>query len=126
MDLDQAPLRTAAAAAVLALLTASGAISDEAVFETEPNNFPAQYNRVSGAATLYGTLASGDQDGYLWTVSDEGARKRWTFELHGIPEAKLTQVSVARLEYAENGVDPVGSEKLFDMRTRDATRPSIH
>ena len=120
------PASIARAAALLALLTAARGFSDTAFFETEPNDGQAEYNHVSGALTLYGTLAGKDQDGYLWTVSDDDARKRWTFELHGIPEAKLTQVSVMRLEYAENGVDVIGMHKLFDMGTRDGTRPSVH
>ena len=56
-----------------------------------------------GAITVYGVLDSNDQDGYLWTVSDEDARKRWRFELHGVPSAALTQVNVMRPEYADNG-----------------------
>jgi len=110
----------------LILLLANPAFADVAFFETEPNDQPTDFNPISGEITLYGTMSAGDQDGYIWTVSDDDARKRWTFELHGIPEAKLTQVSVMQLEYAENGVDVVDRRKLFNMGTRDGTRPSIH
>lgn len=111
---------------VPALFFISQVLADVAYFESEPNNTPEDFGRISGAVTLYGTMTGADQDGYIWTVSDDDARKRWTFELHGIPEAKLTQVSVMQLQYAENGVDVVGRRKLFDMGTRDGTRPSIH
>jgi len=100
--------------------------ADVAVFESEPNNTPEHYQAIAGEVTLYGTLPAGDQDGFRWIVSDDDARKSWSFELHGVPEAKVTQVSVMKIEYGENGVDPVGSSTLFDMGTRDSTRPSIH
>jgi hypothetical protein len=95
-------------------------------FESEPNNSPETFNAISGDITLHGTMTGSDQDGFIWTVSDDDARKLWTFELHGIPGAALTQVDVMQLEYAENGVDVVDRRGLFKMGTRDGRRPSIH
>ena len=66
-----------------------------------------------------------DQDGYLWNVTDNDARKRWTFMLNGEPGA-LTIGQIVRLEYAENGVDVIGKRTLFKMGTRDGVTPSIH
>ncbi|MGA8205788.1 MAG: hypothetical protein WB812_14810 [Woeseiaceae bacterium] len=70
-------------------------------------------------------MLSGDQDGFLWTVTDDDARKRWNFELYGIPGA-LTIADVVRVEYAENGTDVAGVERLMKMGTRDGVTPSIH
>ena len=109
----------------LLLSLAFSSNADIGFFESEPNNTPAEFNQISGAVTLYGNMTDGDQDGYIWTVSDDDARKRWTFELHGIPGA-LTIVQVVRLEYADNGVDVVGKTTLMKMGTRDGSRPSIH
>ena len=107
------------------LLAAIPAWADVAHFESEPNNKPDEFNHISGAVTLYGSMVGSDQDGFIWTVSDEDARKRWSFELHGIP-GSLTIAQVVRLEYAENGVDVVGKTTLMKMGTRDGSRPSIH
>ena len=111
---------------IVSILAAASASADIAYFESEPNDKPGEYNATAGAVTLYGSLQDGDQDGYVWTVSDDDARKLWTFELHGIPEARLTQAEIFKLEYADDGEDITGQRSLFKMGTRDATRPSIH
>jgi len=94
-------------------------------YESEPNNTPAEANRVAGEVTLYGSMLRGDQDGFLWTVSDDDARKLWTFELHGIPGA-LTIAEIVRVEYAENGSDVASVQRLVKMGTRDGLTPSLH
>ena len=65
-----------------------------------------------------------DQDGYIWTVSDNDARKRWNFELQGIPGA-LTIADFVILEYAENGVDVTGKRSVMKMGTRDGSMPAV-
>ena len=107
------------------ILATSTTRGESGFHEIEPNDAPADFGRVAGEVTLYGTMLGADQDGYLWTVSDDDARKLWTFELQGIPGA-LTIVDVARLDYAENGVDVVGKTRLMKMGTRDGSKPSIH
>jgi len=117
--------RTLITAATALLLTLSSAWAQRAVIESEPNDTPADAMRLAGEALIMGAIGSKDQDAYLWTVSDVDALKRWTFELHGIP-GRLTIVEIVRLEYAENGVDVTGYEKLMKMGTRDGLKPSIH
>ncbi len=95
-----------------------------AYYEVEPNDTPAQANAISGEGTVMGSMMNGDQDGFMWTVSDNDARKRWTFELHGIP-GKLTIAEVVRITYADNGVDVAGRERLMKMGTRDGLTPSV-
>jgi len=102
----------------------SALYAQPAVYETEPNNTPAEANNVSGAVTIIGTMQGDDQDGYQWTVSDVDAQKRWTLELNGIPGA-LTIVEVLRLEYADNGVDVAGKETLFTFGSRDGSKPAV-
>ena len=106
-------------------LASQATLAQPAFYESEPNNTPMEANPVSGAVTLYGTMVSGDQDGYLWTVADDDARKRWNFELHGIPGA-LTIVELARVEYTEDGEAVAGTERLMKMGTRDGVTPSVH
>ena len=106
------------------LLVASVASAEPAVYEAEPNDTPAEANPIAGAVSLYGAMADNDQDGFVWTVSDEGALKRWTFELVGIP-GKLTIAEVVRVDYADNGVDVAGARKLMKMGTRDGLTPSL-
>ncbi len=102
----------------------SPSFAQPAVYETEPNNTPADANRIAGAVTVMGTMSGDDQDGYLWTVSDVDAQKRWTLELQGIPGA-LTIVEVIRLEYAENGVDLVDKTTLMTIGSRDGSKPAV-
>ncbi|HVS66657.1 MAG TPA: hypothetical protein VMT85_24500, partial [Thermoanaerobaculia bacterium] len=110
---------------VLALFLASAPLlAQPAVYETEPNDTPAEANRVTGAVKLIGAMGPRDQDGWLWTVSDVDAQKRWTFELDGIPGA-LTVVDVLRLEYADNGVDVTDRKKLLTIGSRDGSKPAI-
>lgn len=129
----QAPDRTAGgrgsipaiATLFLLMLAARSAFPDSAFYESEPNNTPAESNAVTGEVKLYGTMLSGDQDGYLWTVTDDDARKRWNFELYGIPGA-LTIAEVVRIDYAENGTDVASADRLMKMGTRDGLTPSLH
>jgi len=110
---------------LLAVLSLPSAWGQQTVMESEPNDTPADAMRIAGEVVLIGSMAGGDQDAYLWTVSDADARKRWTFELRGIP-GRLTIVEITRLEYAENGTDVTGFEKFMKMGTRDGQIPSIH
>lgn len=100
-------------------------LAQPSLYEVEPNNTPFDATETAGEVILIGTLTVGDQDGYRWTVSDVDAQKRWNFELQGIPGG-LTVVEVIRVEFADNGVDVTGVEKLFKMGTRDGAVPSIH
>ena len=100
------------------------AAGQPAIHETEPNDTPAEATRIAGPAVLIGSMAAGDQDGFLWTVSDVDAQKRWTFELEGLP-GRLTIVDVLRLDYAENGVDVSGKTKLVTLASRDGTKPAF-
>ncbi|MGK2927813.1 MAG: hypothetical protein ACSLE2_19535, partial [Lysobacterales bacterium] len=111
--------------ALVALIAPSVALAQPGFYESEPNNTPQEANPVSGEVVLYGTMVAGDQDGFLWTVTDEDARKRWNFELHGIPGA-LTIVDLARVEYTEDGEGVASVERLMKMGTRDGVTPSIH
>lgn len=121
--------RCRASAIVIALLVLptvvpEGVSAQPGVYEAEPNDAPDQANPIAGEVTVFGTMAGTDQDGFLWTVSDDDARKRWTFQLDGIPGA-LTVAEVIRLELADNGVDVSGYEKLMKMGTRDGSTPAV-
>ncbi|MBT8445295.1 MAG: VWA domain-containing protein [Gammaproteobacteria bacterium] len=110
------------------MLAANGANAlqaDVGFYETEPNDKPADFHRIQGEITLYGNMVGQDQDGYLWTVTDDDARKRWTFSLNGEPGA-LTIAQVVRLEYADNGVDVASKRTLLKMGTRDGATPAVH
>lgn len=110
---------------IFLLLSVSSVRAQQAVMESEPNDAPAEALEVAGDVTLIGSMAGNDQDAWVWTVSDVDARKRWTFELRGIP-GRLTIVEIMRVEYAENGVDVVAKNSLMKMGTRDGSIPSIH
>jgi hypothetical protein len=112
------------AVSLLLVLFCSAALAQPAVYESEPNNTPSEANRIAGAVTIMGSMSGDDQDGFLWTVSDVDAQKRWTLELKGIPGA-LTIVEILRLEYAENGVDVASRNTLMTIGSRDGSRPAV-
>jgi hypothetical protein len=91
--------------------------------DEEPNDTPQLATAVSAPATLMGSMASGDQDGYAWMVSDVDAGRRWTLELQGIP-GRLTVVDIARIAYDENR-EVSGAERLLKFGTRDGSHPAI-
>jgi hypothetical protein len=98
--------------------------AQSAFHEVEPNDTPQTANRIAGAVRVLGSMPPGDQDGFLWTVSDVDAQRRWTMELDGIPGA-LTVVEVIRLEHAEDGVGVAGTRTLFVLGSRDGSRPAV-
>ena len=104
---------------------AARALAEPAFHEFEPNDQPADFHRIAGEISLSGTMLGPDQDGFLWTVSDNDARKRWGFELQGIPGA-LTITDVVVMEFADNGVDVTGKRSLMKMGSRDGSKASIH
>lgn len=111
-------------AAFVALLLTAQALAQDSFFESEPNNIPNDANPVTGELVIAGVMNGGDQDGFLWTVSDNDARKRWTLELQGIP-GRLAIAEIVKVTYAENGVDVTGTDRLMKMGTRDGLAPSI-
>lgn len=109
-------------ATIATFLQAWVAFAQPSLYEVEPNNTPAEATEISGEVVLIGIMEGDDQDGYKWTVSDVDAQKRWVFDLQGIP-GRLTIVEVLQVEYADNGVDVVDTDKLFTMGTRMARSP---
>ena len=105
-------------------LAAGQALGDSTYHEHEPNDSPANFHRIEGEVSLSGTMLGQDQDGFLWTVSDNDARKRWDFELQGIPGA-LTTMDVVVLEYADNGVDVTAKRSVMKMGSRDGLQAAV-
>lgn len=106
------------------VLLVNQAYAQSAQFEIEPNNTPAQANPISGETLIMGAMGAGDQDGFIWTVSDVDAQKRWTLELSGIP-GELTVVDIFRIEWADNGVDVAAQHKLLSFGSRDGSKPAV-
>ncbi len=100
------------------------------IVELEPNNNPKQALEFSAPAILSGSMSGGDQDAYLWRISDADALKLWDLTLHGIPEA-LTGVSIVRVKYGQDPNDKdeskpaviLGFETLITFGIRDGSRP---
>lgn len=91
--------------------------------ETEPNDTPEAANTITGPVGILGDLPAGDQDGFLWTVSDVDAHRRWSVTLDGLPEI-LTQLDVIQLRYADNGHDIVDRRTLISIASPDGARPA--
>jgi len=115
--------RALARLGLFAALFASSVSAQPAFHESEPNDTPEQANRISGATRIVGTLPVGDQDGFLWTVSDVDATTPWTFVFQGVP-GTLSLAEVIRLEYAADGTTLTGRKTLFTLGSRDGSRPS--
>ncbi|MDX1555754.1 MAG: hypothetical protein R3212_06995, partial [Xanthomonadales bacterium] len=111
--------------AIAGWLGAANAVAQPTVYESEPNDTPLDANPIAGAVRLYGSMQGKDQDGFLWTVTDDDARKTWDFELHGIPGA-LTIVELVKVQLTEDGGEVAAVDKIMKMGTRDGVTPSIH
>ena len=96
----------------------------QALYESEPNNTPAQANTFSGPANIMGLMEAGDQDGFMWSVSDVDAQYSWSFELTGIAGA-LTKVDFFLLTFTEDGNEVVSTEKIYKFGSRDGSRPVL-
>lgn len=116
-------LRYAFAALALTMACHS-VIAQELYYESEPNDTPATANPISGEVDIAGTMGSGDQDGFMWTVSDADAERLWTLRMEGLPGA-LTVLEILRVEFAENGMDVLSKQKLLGLGSRDGTKPDI-
>ncbi|KAA9134038.1 VWA domain-containing protein [Marinihelvus fidelis] len=106
-------------------LVVTDSLAQPTVYEAEPNDTPMDANPISGPVKLYGSMVNKDQDGFIWTVTDDDARKTWDFELHGIPGA-LTVVDLVKVEMTEDGTGVESYQTIMKMGTRDGVTPSIH
>ncbi|MBT8443986.1 MAG: hypothetical protein KJO13_04535, partial [Gammaproteobacteria bacterium] len=105
------------------MLIATQVLAQQALIDTEPNNTPQTATEFSAPMMLMGTMPAGDQDAWLWTVSDEDASRRWRLELVGLP-GRLTIVEVMTLEYAETG-DLEQADRLMSFGSRDGQHPEV-
>lgn len=101
---------------LIALLFTVNVYAQSCITENEPNDTPAQANPLAGQSCVTGTLSSGDQDAFAWTVSEEDARQRWQFELDSI-RGELTKLEVFRVQFADNGTDVVRADNLYTLST---------
>ncbi len=113
------------ALAIAGWFGATRAYAQTTVYEIEPNDTPLDANPITGAVNLYGSMQGEDQDGFIWTVTDDDARKTWDFELHGIPGA-LTIVELVKVQPTGDGSEVASADRLMKMGTRDGVTPAIH
>ncbi|MEM7502196.1 MAG: hypothetical protein AAF417_09145 [Pseudomonadota bacterium] len=106
--------------ATLATIPAS---AQQALIDTEPNDTPRTASRFGAPMTLMGTMPSGDQDAWLWNVSDEDAGHRWRLELQGLPGV-LTTVDLVTLQYTDSG-SVTQADRLLKLGSRDGQRPEV-
>ena len=108
---------------VAGALLAGAALAQQALIDTEPNDTPQTATKFSAPMTLMGTMPAGDQDAWLWEVSDEDAGHRWRLELAGLAGV-LTIVEVVQLRYTESG-EVEQADRLFSLGSRDGQRPEV-
>lgn len=73
---------------------------------------------VNGAQCLSGALQEGDQDIFLWQVSEADASQQWNLSVQGLPTG-VTGAQLLRITFAENGTDVAESQKLFALDATD-------
>ncbi len=116
--------RVSLAMALAWAVTSHAATPDAPVlFEQEPNNSPKQAASITGPVRLYGDLPAGDQDIFLWEVSDTDALRPWTLTLEGLPGA-LTSAQILRLHWSDNGQNVTQVEKLYELSVKNSPRPA--
>ena len=93
-------------------------LAQKTLFDLEPNNKPENAQTFRAEHLLKGSLQEGDQDLFLWDLSDAAADYFWDLELTGIP-GRLTQVDIMRLEFTDNGQGVTQVHKLLAIRHFD-------
>lgn len=73
----------ATCAALACMLIGHRTAAQQPFVDTAPNDTPKAANEFSAPATLLGS--GGDENAWLWKVSDEGGKKRWTLKLQVLP-----------------------------------------
>jgi hypothetical protein len=108
------------ALALCLLLWTGSASAQDCLRETEPNETPAEANRLGRLSCAVGGLAGGDQDAFVWTVDEEGAGLVWTLQVQSIP-GQLTVANLFRVTFADNGVDVTAADEILSFGTRDGS-----
>ena len=70
-----------------------------------------------------GAMSGGDQDAWLWTISDEDATKFWTLELQGVP-GRLTIADIGQVRYDAEG-ELAGFDRMLKIGSRDGAQPAV-
>jgi hypothetical protein len=93
------------------------------VTDQEPNNLVTELQPIAGAVCLAAELSGGDQDLFIWTLSEKDAARRWTIELSGLP-GQAGVVQLYRPEYASDGVSMTGATSLLDDNYQPGAGPA--
>ncbi len=91
--------------------------------ETEPNDTPERAAAFRAPANLMGAMPGGDQDAWLWIVSDDDAGRTWDLELQGLP-GRLTIADIGRVRYDAAG-NAAGFDRLLKISSRDGAQPAV-
>jgi len=105
------------------LLEANDPQAQQPYLEAEPNDTPQKATEFRAPATLMGDMPGGDQDAWLWTVSDVNAGRFWTLELQGLP-GRLTIADIGHVRYDEAG-NLAGFDRLLKIGSRDGAQPAV-
>ncbi|MBX3030829.1 MAG: VWA domain-containing protein [Chloroflexi bacterium] len=94
------------------------------VADVEPNDTPEEATTLAAPMCIEGTLPDGDQDLFLWTVSEADAGHPWTFTIEG-PPATLTSAKLLPI-VSEPGAVPIrpGNVLLAVDHGPDAFEPT--
>lgn len=76
--------------------------SPPSLYEIEPNNTPVEATPFSGEVILTGTIKEGDQDAFMWEVTQEDALYDWSIELVGVSHA-MTRIDMMHIDFSADG-----------------------
>ena len=112
------------------MLLATLAAAQQCTYEIEPNETPAEATLIrppdssgtfnaDGARMpiicLAGEISGSNQDAFWWDVDELAAEHNWTVSIDGV--RGLNQMSLYRIEFAENGVDVTAADELMRFAT---------
>ncbi|MFK8010396.1 MAG: VWA domain-containing protein [Marinicellaceae bacterium] len=104
---------------LLLLITLSQFVfAQKTLFDIEPNNKPENAQEFKGEFQVEGTLEQGDQDLFLWNLSDAATDYFWDIELTGVP-GRLTQIDFMQLDFTQDGTSVTKVNKTLTLKHND-------
>jgi Mg-chelatase subunit ChlD len=92
-------------AAPAALARGESATALTCLPDTEPNDTEDQVEPLTAPSCIDGTLPSGDQDLFLWTIDDSQRGQRWNISLEGVRDT-VTGLKILDIS-SDPGVTPI-------------------
>ena len=92
------------------------------LYEKEPNNTPVKATSFSGETFINAKIKKGDQDAFMWKVSEKDSKYSWNIELIGVPNA-MTRIDIMKIIFTKDKKSVEDYKKIFSFGTKTGNKP---